>query len=62
MLLNSRALLFATVGGRTRALGVVSQRGFQTLNEKGEAVRDGLPVARGLYDPKLEKGACLFDY
>jgi glutamate synthase domain-containing protein 1 len=40
--------------GARRALA----RGFQTVNAAGEVVRDGLPVARGLYDPRLEKDSC----
>lgn len=33
-------------------------RYFMSISEDGKVIRDHLPPAKGLYDPKLEKDSC----
>ncbi len=60
---SSRATLSSAVSGLhsvARALAGPSARirSFITVTDDGKTVRDHLPTARGLYDPKLERDSC----
>ena len=54
MLVRCRVYMTRFPGGQ--------RRHFRTISPSGEVIRDGLPSARGLYDPALEKGKSIIEY